>query len=172
MVEVLCLSLEPVLSAPACLFSRFVSYIRCKCYQSYKSRISNCGQLVISFLLSLQSSNESMADEESEDAISQTDSKTDSRTDLQDAQDMTVLGGPMNTSKHSVSSETEVEPLRASFSSTPPSTPKSPGQKVHKFLYKTFSLPYKCNYCTSLLIGVHRQGITCDGKRFCKKFFS
>ena len=120
--------------------------------------------MCILFVL-LQSSNESMADEESEDAISQTDSKTDSRTDLQDTQDGAVLGGIMNTSKHSVSSEQEMEPLRSySSSSTPPSTPKSPGQKVHKFLYKTFSVPYKCNYCTSLLIGVHRQGITCDGK--------
>lgn len=114
----------------------------------------------------LQSSNESMADEDSEDAVSRTDSKTDSRTDLQDAHDVGVLGSAMNTSKHSVSSETEVEPLRTSYSSTPPSTPKTPGQKVHKFLYKTFNIPYKCNYCTSLLIGVHRQGITCDGKLF------
>lgn len=105
-----------------------------------------------------------MADEDSEDAISRTDSKTDSRTDLQEAQESPALTSAMNTSKHSVSSEQEVEPLRTSFSNTPPSTPKTPGQKTHKFLYKTFTVPFKCNYCTSLLIGVHRQGITCDGK--------
>ncbi|XP_053397279.1 serine/threonine-protein kinase MRCK alpha-like isoform X2 [Mercenaria mercenaria] len=109
------------------------------------------------------SSNESMADDDSEDALSRTDSHTDSRTDLrlQDTTETMVLASSLNTSKHSVSSETELEPWRSPFTGTPPTTPKSQSQKIHKFLYKSFNIPYKCNYCTSLLIGVHRQGITC-----------
>ncbi|XP_052766310.1 serine/threonine-protein kinase MRCK alpha-like isoform X3 [Mya arenaria] len=109
-----------------------------------------------------KSSNESMADEDSEDAQSRADSKTNSRTDLQEPTEPSIPPSPMNTSKHSLASEPEKEPLRSSFSGTPPGSPKSSLQKVHKFLYKTFSVPYKCNYCTSLLVGVHRQGITCD----------
>ncbi|WAR18658.1 MRCKA-like protein [Mya arenaria] len=112
--------------------------------------------------LTIESSNESMADEDSEDAQSRADSKTNSRTDLQEPTEPSIPPSPMNTSKHSLASEPEKEPLRSSFSGTPPGSPKSSLQKVHKFLYKTFSVPYKCNYCTSLLVGVHRQGITCD----------
>ncbi|XP_060574804.1 serine/threonine-protein kinase MRCK alpha-like isoform X2 [Ruditapes philippinarum] len=109
------------------------------------------------------SSNESVADDDSEDALSRTDSHTDSRTDLrvQEMQETMVLAGSLNSSKQSVSSETELEPWRSPFTGTPPTTPKSQSQKIHKFLYKSFNVPYKCNYCTSLLIGVHRQGITC-----------
>jgi hypothetical protein len=107
-----------------------------------------------------------VADDDSEDALSRTDSHTDSRTDLrvQEMQETMVLAGSLNSSKQSVSSETELEPWRSPFTGTPPTTPKSQSQKIHKFLYKSFNVPYKCNYCTSLLIGVHRQGITCAGK--------
>ncbi|KAL4238234.1 hypothetical protein ACF0H5_002946 [Mactra antiquata] len=113
------------------------------------------------------SSNESMADDDSEDALSRTDSHTDSRTDLQipETQETMVLStgsGSTVTSRNSVSSETEMEPWKSPFASSPPHSPKTQSQKIHKFVYKSFSVPYKCNYCTSLLVGVHRQGITCS----------
>jgi len=120
--------------------------------------VHKCSICKLVFSPILQSSNESMADEDSEDTHSRADSRTNSRSDLQEASDAPTL----NTSKHSITSETDTEPLR-SYNNTPPGTPKSSLQKVHKFLYKTFSVPYKCNHCTSLLVGVHRQGITCDG---------
>ncbi|XP_052270982.1 serine/threonine-protein kinase MRCK alpha-like isoform X3 [Dreissena polymorpha] len=106
------------------------------------------------------SSNESLADESSEDAHSRADSKTDSRTDLQENNEH--ISASPHRSRHSVSSENEADMVRMPFSGSPPTTPKSPHQKVHKFLYKTFNVPNKCNICTSLLVGVHRQGITCD----------
>ncbi|XP_047508953.1 serine/threonine-protein kinase Genghis Khan isoform X4 [Pieris napi] len=35
-------------------------------------------------------------------------------------------------------------------------------QKLHQFLVRTFSSPTKCNHCTSLMIGVTRQGVVCE----------
>ncbi|XP_026484183.1 serine/threonine-protein kinase Genghis Khan isoform X1 [Vanessa tameamea] len=41
--------------------------------------------------------------------------------------------------------------------------PTVPGkQKVHQFLVRTFSSPTKCNHCTSLMIGLTRQGVVCE----------
>ncbi|XP_041985755.1 serine/threonine-protein kinase Genghis Khan isoform X3 [Aricia agestis] len=41
--------------------------------------------------------------------------------------------------------------------------PAVPGkQKVHQFLVRTFSSPTKCNHCTSLMIGLTRQGVVCE----------
>lgn len=31
--------------------------------------------------------------------------------------------------------------------------------RIHQFLVRTFSSPTKCNYCTSLMIGLTRQGV-------------
>jgi serine/threonine-protein kinase MRCK len=39
-----------------------------------------------------------------------------------------------------------------------------PQPKIHRFIMKTFTTPYKCNLCTSLMVGLHRQGTTCAGK--------
>ncbi|XP_073965611.1 LOW QUALITY PROTEIN: serine/threonine-protein kinase gek [Choristoneura fumiferana] len=48
--------------------------------------------------------------------------------------------------------------------STDPSLgPVVPGkQKLHQFLVRTFSSPTKCNHCTSLMIGLTRQGVVCE----------
>lgn len=37
-----------------------------------------------------------------------------------------------------------------------------PKQKVHQFLVRTFSSPTKCNHCTSLMVGLTRQGVVCE----------
>ncbi|KAI2654150.1 Serine/threonine-protein kinase MRCK alpha [Labeo rohita] len=34
--------------------------------------------------------------------------------------------------------------------------------KAHQFVVKTFSTPTKCNQCTSLMVGLIRQGCTCE----------
>ena len=41
----------------------------------------------------------------------------------------------------------------------------SPQSKAHQFVVKTFNTPTKCNRCTSLMVGLIRQGCTCEGKR-------
>ncbi|KAJ2943054.1 hypothetical protein O0L34_g18743 [Tuta absoluta] len=53
--------------------------------------------------------------------------------------------------------------------STDPSLgPAVPGkQKIHQFLVRTFSSPTKCNHCTSLMIGLTRQGVVCETCGLC-----
>ena len=36
------------------------------------------------------------------------------------------------------------------------------GGKSHQFLVRTFSSPLKCNHCTSLMVGLTRQGVVCE----------
>lgn len=38
--------------------------------------------------------------------------------------------------------------------------------KPHRFVTKTFLGPVKCNYCTSLLVGITRQGVVCEDCQF------
>ncbi|RVE49912.1 hypothetical protein evm_005380 [Chilo suppressalis] len=73
----------------------------------------------------------------------------------------------------SIDSQDEVDPRAASpassksspseVSTDPSLGPAVPGkQKVHQFLVRTFSSPTKCNHCTSLMIGLTRQGVVCE----------
>ncbi|XP_015747480.1 PREDICTED: serine/threonine-protein kinase MRCK alpha-like [Acropora digitifera] len=48
----------------------------------------------------------------------------------------------------------------SSFSSTSSMVPPQP--RVHKFSVRTFTTPTKCNQCTSLMIGLLRQGSICE----------
>uniref|UniRef100_A0A673LY93 non-specific serine/threonine protein kinase n=1 Tax=Sinocyclocheilus rhinocerous TaxID=307959 RepID=A0A673LY93_9TELE len=50
-------------------------------------------------------------------------------------------------------------PMRSGYSSSGHSTPKP---KAHQFVVKTFNTPTKCNQCTSLMVGIIRQGCTCE----------
>ncbi|XP_059615804.1 serine/threonine-protein kinase Genghis Khan [Phlebotomus argentipes] len=38
----------------------------------------------------------------------------------------------------------------------------TPSAKIHQFLVRTFSSPTKCNHCTSLMVGLTRQGVVCE----------
>uniref|UniRef100_A0A8C5FBI1 CDC42 binding protein kinase alpha (DMPK-like) b n=1 Tax=Gadus morhua TaxID=8049 RepID=A0A8C5FBI1_GADMO len=38
----------------------------------------------------------------------------------------------------------------------------SPKPKAHQFVVKSFNTPTKCNQCTSLMVGLKRQGCTCE----------
>uniref|UniRef100_A0A3Q3LAH8 Serine/threonine-protein kinase MRCK alpha n=1 Tax=Mastacembelus armatus TaxID=205130 RepID=A0A3Q3LAH8_9TELE len=46
--------------------------------------------------------------------------------------------------------------------SSPKLFPIKPHPKAHQFIVKTFSTPTKCNQCTSLMVGLIRQGCTCE----------
>ncbi|XP_063300130.1 serine/threonine-protein kinase MRCK alpha isoform X2 [Pelobates fuscus] len=49
--------------------------------------------------------------------------------------------------------------MRASYASSGSSVPKP---KAHQFVVKSFNTPTKCNQCTSLMVGLIRQGCTCE----------
>ncbi|XP_050555831.1 serine/threonine-protein kinase Genghis Khan isoform X7 [Spodoptera frugiperda] len=70
------------------------------------------------------------------------------------------LEGPRASSPaSSKSSPSEI----STVSMDPSLGPTIPGkQKVHQFLVRTFSSPTKCNHCTSLMIGLTRQGVVCE----------
>ncbi|XP_045508034.1 serine/threonine-protein kinase Genghis Khan isoform X1 [Colias croceus] len=58
------------------------------------------------------------------------------------------------------SSPSEMSTYSLQDTSTAP--PVAGKQKLHQFLVRTFSSPTKCNHCTSLMIGVTRQGVVCE----------
>ncbi|XP_051578039.1 serine/threonine-protein kinase MRCK alpha-like isoform X2 [Myxocyprinus asiaticus] len=50
-------------------------------------------------------------------------------------------------------------PIRSGYSSSGHNTPKP---KAHQFVVKSFTTATKCNQCTSLMVGIIRQGCTCE----------
>ncbi|XP_076464041.1 serine/threonine-protein kinase MRCK alpha-like isoform X3 [Babylonia areolata] len=112
-------------------------------------------------LLPDQLSMDSERDEESEDTVSQTDSLRHSTTDLcptetRDAQQAneTMMDRVLGPGNASPSPPRQVVP----HSDHPSRMP----QQSHHFIVKSFLSPYKCNLCSSLLVGLKRQGITCE----------
>ncbi|XP_061167122.1 serine/threonine-protein kinase MRCK alpha-like isoform X2 [Saccostrea echinata] len=123
----------------------------------------------------LNDSEESLNDEDSvsEDAVSRgADSRTNSRQDLSHEEPHlpSSTSSPASTihTSHPAGTTEQVydQPWGASkIGATFPISPSQslPAQpKTHQFLMKTFSLPYKCNHCTSLMVGIQRQGATCN----------
>eukprot|EP00118_Oscarella_pearsei_P005120 m.23006 g.23006 ORF g.23006 m.23006 type:complete len:1798 (+) comp28431_c0_seq1:171-5564(+) len=70
------------------------------------------------------------------------------------------------TSEDSISTTSDTPPP-ASNSQAPPSSklvmsPKKTMGKSHHFQVKTFVKPSKCNHCSSIMVGLVRQGMCCD----------
>uniref|UniRef100_A0A8C0FW80 Serine/threonine-protein kinase MRCK alpha n=1 Tax=Bubo bubo TaxID=30461 RepID=A0A8C0FW80_BUBBB len=64
----------------------------------------------------------------------------------------------LHSRSRSPSTASEIEPIEVlhnSFTHT-----KMP--KAHQFVVKSFNTPTKCNQCTSLMVGLIRQGCTCE----------
>lgn len=94
----------------------------------------------------------------SEDGLSHGDSRTNSRSDLHmgappDTPDVTHQSSPIIQPEHVYD-----QPWGAS------KTGSMPQPKTHKFVMKNFFTPSKCNLCTSLMVGIQRQGTTCSGQ--------
>ncbi|XP_053967271.1 serine/threonine-protein kinase Genghis Khan isoform X2 [Anastrepha ludens] len=73
----------------------------------------------------------------------------------QDNNDLDEMHG--HHSKSSSKSSLSVKPIDLHSANVPTT-------KVHQFLVRTFSSPTKCNHCTSLMVGLTRQGVVCE---FC-----
>ncbi|XP_018311674.1 serine/threonine-protein kinase MRCK beta isoform X3 [Mycetomoellerius zeteki] len=76
---------------------------------------------------------------------------------------------PSITSSKSNLSELSIDPtsplsheLLNKSSSTHGQINLQPKPKSHQFLVRTFSAPTKCNHCTSLMVGLTRQGVVCE----------
>jgi len=48
------------------------------------------------------------------------------------------------------------------FNTSSSSSGKPSGQRKHRFTVRNFNAPVKCNHCTSLMIGLQRQGTVCE----------
>lgn len=94
----------------------------------------------------------------SEDDQSRGNSRTNSRSDipsgLPDPPDVTHQSSP-----GIIDENVYDQPWGASKSGSVPQP------KTHNFIMKNFSTPYKCNLCTSLMVGLQRQGATCSGRK-------
>ncbi|XP_052058877.1 serine/threonine-protein kinase MRCK alpha-like isoform X2 [Mytilus californianus] len=115
------------------------------------------------FSLLNDSDNESLVEDDSmsEDGQSHGDSRTNSRSDLHmgappDTPDVTHQSSPIIQPEHVYD-----QPWGAS------KTGSLPQPKTHHFIMKNFSAPYKCNLCTSLMVGIQRQGTTCSECGYC-----
>ncbi|XP_035826923.1 serine/threonine-protein kinase MRCK alpha isoform X4 [Aplysia californica] len=127
-----------------------------------------------------QMSNDSEREDDSEaDNTSRTDSRTDSRSDIRGGSDTPesssfprdvhftqpyepVYEPPWGGNKAGSPGQRRASPQAGNTGAREPNSPKSPHAKTHRFIVKSFQSPYRCNYCTSLLVGLQRQGITCE----------
>jgi serine/threonine-protein kinase MRCK len=60
---------------------------------------------------------------------------------------------------HSSSSKSNLSEASIDQSASIHSQQMGKKARIHQFLVRTFSSPTKCNYCTSLMIGLTRQGV-------------
>ncbi|XP_022241493.1 serine/threonine-protein kinase MRCK alpha-like isoform X2 [Limulus polyphemus] len=79
--------------------------------------------------------------------------------DVEDNQPPSVSSGKSNVSDDHLPSP--VSPLVESKPIINLQTPKLQA-KAHQFLVRTFVAPLKCNLCTSLMVGLIRQGAVCE----------
>lgn len=74
-----------------------------------------------------------------------------------------VASTSLNLSHPSPSNSSGAGSLPLSHSSPLASgTTLSLRSKSHQFLVRSFSSPLKCNHCTSLMVGLSRQGVVCE----------
>ncbi|XP_053315305.1 serine/threonine-protein kinase MRCK alpha isoform X3 [Spea bombifrons] len=86
-----------------------------------------------------------------EDGKSQVISRSRSPSTMSDVEPAEVADHPPRSA--------QTPTMRASYLSSGSSVPKP---KAHQFVVKSFSVPTKCSQCTSLMVGLIRQGCTCE----------
>ncbi|GFR09549.1 hypothetical protein TNCT_340201, partial [Trichonephila clavata] len=78
--------------------------------------------------------------------------------DVEDNQPPSVTSSKSNASDNS--GEMLSAPVSPIIDTRPAHLP--PKLKAHQFLVRTFVAPLKCNHCTSLMVGLIRQGAVCE----------
>ncbi|XP_069937525.1 serine/threonine-protein kinase Genghis Khan isoform X2 [Cherax quadricarinatus] len=73
-----------------------------------------------------------------------------------------VPPGVMPTMAHHQHSSVAMGMSGGSSSSGGGPSPHMMKQKAHQFLVRSFSNPIKCSHCTSLMVGLTRQGVVCE----------
>ncbi|XP_011311013.1 serine/threonine-protein kinase MRCK beta isoform X2 [Fopius arisanus] len=84
--------------------------------------------------------------------------------DIEDNRAPSITSSKSNLSELSIdpTSPLSHELLNKSSASHSQVTTLQPKPKSHQFLVRTFSAPTKCNHCTSLMVGLTRQGVVCE----------
>ncbi|KAI7804951.1 putative serine/threonine-protein kinase MRCK alpha-like [Triplophysa rosa] len=90
-------------------------------------------------------------------------SNTPSCKDDGQSQVMSHSRSPSTTSDMEPQEQVDRPPRRTQTSSAYSSSERStPKPKAHQFIVKSFSTTTKCSQCTSLMVGLIRQGCTCE----------
>ncbi|KAK0161975.1 hypothetical protein PV327_008366 [Microctonus hyperodae] len=84
--------------------------------------------------------------------------------DIEDNRAPSITSSKSNLSELSIdpTSPLSHELLNKSSASHSQQATLQPKPKSHQFLVRTFSAPTKCNHCTSLMVGLTRQGVVCE----------
>ncbi|XP_053972781.1 serine/threonine-protein kinase Genghis Khan isoform X1 [Hylaeus anthracinus] len=83
--------------------------------------------------------------------------------DIEDNRAPSISSSKSNLSELSIDPTSPLSHELLNKSSVPHGQPNlQPKPKSHQFLVRTFSAPTKCNHCTSLMVGLTRQGVVCE----------
>ncbi|XP_043483679.1 serine/threonine-protein kinase Genghis Khan [Leptopilina heterotoma] len=83
--------------------------------------------------------------------------------DIEDNRAPSITSSKSNLSELSIDPTSPLSHELLNKSSSVHNQPNvQPKPKSHQFLVRTFSAPTKCNHCTSLMVGLTRQGVVCE----------
>ncbi|EZA60465.1 hypothetical protein DMN91_011208 [Ooceraea biroi] len=82
--------------------------------------------------------------------------------DIEDNRALSITSSKSNLSELSIDPTSPLSHELLNKSSTHGQANLQPKPKSHQFLVRTFSAPTKCNHCTSLMVGLTRQGVVCE----------
>ncbi|OAD55454.1 Serine/threonine-protein kinase MRCK alpha [Eufriesea mexicana] len=82
--------------------------------------------------------------------------------DIEDNRAPSISSSKSNLSELSIDPTSPLSHELLNKSTSHGQTNLQPKPKSHQFLVRTFSAPTKCNHCTSLMVGLTRQGVVCE----------
>ncbi|XP_066279772.1 serine/threonine-protein kinase MRCK alpha-like isoform X11 [Branchiostoma lanceolatum] len=112
----------------------------------------------MSFLTYFQKNRYSERPEESDDEVYLSESEVDSASLGRESKPESI---PQTDSSSDLEEDLPPAPPRPDVMPRPPSI-SGPRPKAHQFIVKTLTNPTKCNHCTSLMVGLVRQGVVCE----------